>query len=108
MSNKRIDTRKLRQALGMSLNRFSRALGVGRRTTMRWENDDVAPSPLARQQLQRFQSQVSEAGEGTAPPQAARAPRRNHYEAVLPASQNSQDRPQRVGVVPSGGHRNRS
>ena len=104
MANKRIDTRALRHALGMSLNKFSRALGVGRRTTMRWEHDDVAPSPFARQQLQRFQNQVSERGDGSAPP-PSRTPRRQPYE---PAGTDRPDRPQRVGVVPSGRLRNRS
>ena len=87
----RVNTRRLREGLGYSLNTWARALGVGRRTVMRWENDGVDPSPLALQQLKRFQTQLAEqGGDGETAPSTA--PRRHAFEPIT----------KRAGVLPGG------
>lgn len=90
----RIDTRRLREAVGLSLNRWARELGVGRRTVMRWENEAVEPSPLAREQLKRFQDQVAAGENGHRPERFSSRPARQTY---VPASEPLR----RHGVVPS-------
>lgn len=75
----RVNVRAIRTGLGYSLNQMARAVGVDRRTIMRWENDGVAPSPLALGQLKRFQNET--AADGTVEIKRPRTtPMRHPYE----------------------------
>lgn len=100
---KRVDIQKLRESTGFSLNRLAREVGVGRRTIMRWLNGDVEPSPLAREQLKRFQIHVSAAGTDQMSPPSL-TPRRHTYESLLDHA-TSPEPPRLRGVVPSGRRR---
>lgn len=75
----RVNVRAIRTGLGYSLNQFARAIGVDRRSVMRWENDGVEPSPLALGQLKRFQNET--AADGTVEIKRPRTtPARHPYE----------------------------
>lgn len=49
--------RKIRKALGLTQEEFSKRLGVSFVTLNRWENHHTSPSALALQQLQILEAQ---------------------------------------------------
>lgn len=51
---------EIRERIGLSRTEWARALGVGERTVMRWENEGVDPGGLARDVMQGIENALYE------------------------------------------------
>lgn len=72
------DVKAIRTRMGLGRKEFAALLPASSRTVRRWENDEVDPSPLAVQQLQRLIEAFEEA-----PADEPASPRRRALDVVV-------------------------
>jgi len=53
-----MNTKELRQALGLSLEAMARELGVSLQTVHRWEKGKYRPSHLAQEKLNKLERRI--------------------------------------------------